>query len=159
MQYRELGSTGIMVSEIGFGAWGIGGDSYGPVDDNVAKKTLETAFDNGVNFFDTSDLYGKGHSEELIGDTFLNKRDKIIIATKFGALPHEGLIMKHDFSLKHIEESINKSLTRLKTDYIDIYQFHSPNLKKINMLDVLGFLKFCKLKGKIRNFGSQLSLH
>ena len=67
MNYRKLGSTGIVVSEIGFGAWGIAGGSYGPVSDGESKKALQTAFEEGITFYDTADSYGSGHSEELIG--------------------------------------------------------------------------------------------
>jgi len=82
MKYRPLGNTGIEVSEIGFGAWGIGGDAYGPTDDNESKLTLEAAYANGINFYDTADIYGDGHSEELIGKVFEKVRHEIVIATK-----------------------------------------------------------------------------
>ena len=90
MKYRVLGKTGIKVSEVGFGAWGIGGDAYGPTDDGHSKKALLCAIDKGVNFFDTSNVYGSGKSETLIGETFSTKRNDIVIATKGGALPHTG---------------------------------------------------------------------
>ena len=105
MNFRELGKTGIKVSEIGFGAWGIGGPSrnapgYGEVDDNESIKALKYAYDNRINFFDTADLYGDGHSERIIAEALGGLRDKIIIASKGGTLPHTGLYMPQDFSAK-----------------------------------------------------------
>src|SRR5438105_2701995 len=98
MRYRNLGQTGISVSEIGFGTWGLGGDSYGPVDDAASRAALELAFDRGVTFYDTSDLYGNGHSEAILGGVFKNRRDRVVIATKVGTLPHSGFYMPQDFS-------------------------------------------------------------
>jgi len=154
MRYRFLGRTGLKVSEIGFGTWGLGGDAYGLVDDNVSRKTLKLAFDLGVNFYDTSDLYGNGHSEKIISEALKPVRDEIIIATKFGTLPHKNWYMPQDFSEEHILKSIHGSLERLQTDYVDLYQLHSP---PVNLLRndgiVLGVLKDLKQDGVIREFG------
>ena len=92
MQYRTLGRTGIRVSVVGFGAWAIGGPStlgdlqigWGEVNDATSVRALELAIDLGVNFFDTADVYGAGHSEELIGKTFQGRRDQIVISSKVG---------------------------------------------------------------------------
>ncbi len=88
MKRRSLGRTGFAVSEIGFGAWAIGGNkfgnSYGPTDDVEAKKAIRRAVDLGCNFFDTADVYGHGHSEHLLGDALIKLRDKVLIATKVG---------------------------------------------------------------------------
>ena len=86
MRKRKLGKTGLQVSELGFGAWAIGGTSYGPTDDRKSLKALAFAFDQGINFFDTADTYGHGHSEQLIGETFKesSKRSQVIIASKVG---------------------------------------------------------------------------
>ena len=127
MKFRELGSTGMKISEIGFGTWGIGGNSYGPVDDNVAKMALEKALERGINFFDTSDIYGDGHSEELLGNVFSSRRKDVIIASKGGTLPHKGFYMPQNFSSEHLELALDKSLVRLRTDYIDLYQTHWPD--------------------------------
>ncbi|UCG54864.1 MAG: aldo/keto reductase [Dehalococcoidia bacterium] len=155
MKYRKLGKTGLAVSEIGFGAWGIGGGSasYGPVNDDESKRTLQLAFDNGVTLYDTADSYGNGHSEELIGETFKNVRDKIIIATKVGCLPHREREMPQDFSVKYIRQSIEASLKRLQTDCIDLYQLHSP---PVDILASDGFLKTLedlKKEGKVKVIG------
>src|SRR3989344_8271490 len=91
MKYRPLGTSGILVSEIGFGGWGIGGvtpgpTSYGPTDDNESQRALESAFDRGITYYDTAGVYGK--SEELIGKTFKHRRGKVVIGTKVGFLEH-----------------------------------------------------------------------
>lgn len=156
MNYRELGKTGISVSELGFGTWGIGGSAngaigYGPADDEESKAALRKAYELGVNFYDTSDLYGYGHSEELIGETFKNLRRDIIIASKVGFLDFDGL---QDFSLKHIKEAIEGSLKRLQTDYIDVYQLHSPSIDALeNDPAILDTLQALKREGKIRAIG------
>ena len=131
MKYRNLGKTNLKVSEIGFGAWGIGGlsegaSSYGVTDDKESKKALIKAYEKGINFFDTSNIYGNGHSEELIGGVFRNLRDKIIIASKGGFLKHNG---PRDFSSRNIIQSLDGTLKRLNTDYLDVYQLHSAPLK------------------------------
>ena len=89
MKYRLLGHTGIHISEIGFGAWGIGGltpghTSYGETDDDISRRALGRAFEVGINFFDTSNIYGNGRSETLIGQVFRSRRDRVVIATKAG---------------------------------------------------------------------------
>ena len=91
MKYRALGKTGLLVSEIGYGAWGIGGrtsglTSYGDTDDKVSRSALARALEVGITFFDTSSAYGNGHSEELIGQAFAGKREKVVITTKSGYL-------------------------------------------------------------------------
>ncbi len=124
MKYRKFNSLDISISEIGFGTWAIGGGSYGPVDDYEFIRALEYAYDKSINFFDTSDMYGEGHSKSLLGKTFHKKRDKIIIATKVGYTKYKERIQ--DFSNKHILESIENSFKRVKIDYIDISLLHSP---------------------------------
>ena len=155
MKYRELGKTGLSVSEIGFGTWGLGGGpcSYGPVDDQESIETLKYAYQTGVNFFDTSDAYGNGHSEEIVGTALKDLRKKVIIASKVGCLPHSGREMPQDFSASHIRKSIETSLKRLQTDYLDLYQLHSPLLKDLENPEVLETLQALKKEGKIRAFG------
>ncbi len=154
MKYRRLGKTELMVSEIGFGAWGISGSSYGPTDDNESVRALQCAFDNGVNFYDTSDSYGSGHSEKLIGEALI--RDKVIIATKVGCLPHKGPGMPQDFSAKHIKQGIEASLRRLHTDYIDLYQLHSPPANMLTNDKVIETLEGLKKQGKVRYIGASI---
>lgn len=153
MNYRILGETGLKVSEIGFGAWGIGGDSYGDVDDRVSEEALRKAFELGINFFDTSDLYGAGHSEEIIGRVFKSQRESVILATKGGMLPHKGFFMPQDFSNKHLRKALENSLIRLNTEYMDLYQLHSPLPEVISDPRIKDFLETLKSEGKILHYG------
>jgi aryl-alcohol dehydrogenase-like predicted oxidoreductase len=154
MKYRHLGATGLQVSEIGFGTWGLGGNSYGPVDDAVAMKTLCCAFDAGITFYDTSDLYGNGHSEELLGAALRRVRDRIVICTKVGLLPHTGFEMPFDFSPRHIRAGLEASLKRLQTDYVDLYLLHSPTLDILRRDDTIAaVLMELRRAGQIRSYG------
>src|SRR4030095_14717248 len=121
MNFRALGKTGLDVSEIGFGAWGIGGrtvgtTSYGDTDDRTSLAALQRALDLGITFFDTSSAYGNGHSEELIGQAFEGARSRVVIATKAG---YEAWDRPPDFSPAAILRSAEASLRRLRTGYID----------------------------------------
>lgn len=127
MQYRRLGRTDIDVSVLGFGAWGIGGrtpgaTSYGKTDDRESLRALNEAFDRGVTFFDTSSVYGDGHSEELIGECFSSRRRDVVIATKAGiTASYRG----YDFSAPALRASLEGSLRRLRTEYVDVLQLHN----------------------------------
>src|SRR5713101_3352537 len=92
MEYRTFGRTGWKVSAIGFGAWGIGGDVWGPTDDKTSLATLHRAIDLGVNFFDTADVYGDGHSEQLIAEVRKARSEQIIVATRAWSrlVPHNA---------------------------------------------------------------------
>lgn len=160
MKFRLLGKTGLKCSIIGFGCWGLGGVAYGPINEKTSINAVEKAFDLGINFFDTSDLYGKdydGKSEIILGKTLKNKRDKVLIATKFGLLPHKGWHMPENYSLNYLTSALNNSLKRLRTDYIDLIQLHSPSLdtlkNKTKMFNVCNFLIKKQKEGKIRSFG------
>ena len=156
MKYRTFGSSDIKVSEIGFGGWGIGGNfgnsiAYGPTNDEESIDALNTSYERGINFFDTSPLYGFGHSEKLIGKVFKNKRKNLIYATKVGYVNYNG---EQDFSPEFIEQSLNDSLKRLKTDYVDLLQMHDVSLQHLdNSDDVIETLLLLKKKGKCRYFG------
>lgn len=156
MNYREFGKTGIKVSEIGFGSWGIGGNehgnSYGATDDKVSIEAINKALDVGCNFFDTADVYGRGHSEELIGKALRGKRDKVIVATKVGSDFYQGPGFK-TFTSDYIRFALEKSLERLKTDYIDIYQLHNPPLKRLSDSSTYQTMQELKREGKIRAWG------
>ena len=154
MRYRNLGKTGLHVSEIGFGTWGLGGDAYGPIEDAQSVSCLHNALDRGINFFDTSDLYGSGHSEEVVGEAFHDRRSRALIATKGGLLPHTGFDMPVDFSSSYIRKAFEASLRRLKTDYVDLYQLHSPEIDHLtDHPDVLETLRALKSEGKVRAIG------
>jgi len=128
MRYRSLGKSGLTVSEIGFGAWGIGGrtageTSYGDTDDRRSHAALDRALDLGITFFDTANVYGDGHSETLIGEAFARKRDRVVIATKAGLTRFGD---PPDFSPAALQRSLAGSLQRLKSDYVDLFQLHNP---------------------------------
>ncbi len=158
MQHRTLGKTNKQISELGFGCWAIGGSSYGPVNDQDSLKALAFAFDHGITFYDTADIYGNGHSERLLGETFegSSKRLQIFIATKAGwDFYHGGT--KRNFSPEHIRFACEESLKRLKTDHIDLYQLHNPNLKELEDKQVFEALDQLKKEGKILHYG--VSIH
>lgn len=156
MKYRQFGNTGIEVSEIGFGAWGIGGTqsgsrAYGPTDDKISRKALRKAIDVGITFYDTSPLYGYGHSEELIGSTLKDVRQNIIIASKVGFVNFKG---EQDFSPQYIRSSIESSLCRLQTDCIDVFQLHYPPIDLLRHDSrIIETLESLKQEGKIRVVG------
>jgi aryl-alcohol dehydrogenase-like predicted oxidoreductase len=164
MHYRTLGRTGLKVSEVGFGAWAIGGPwklgdkqvGWGKVDDGTSKRALETAFDLGITFYDTADAYGWGHSEGLVGEVFKGRRDKVIIATKVGnRLDDEGNWVK-DFSRSWVEKAVEASLKRLQTDHIDFYQLHSPLMDFEFTAETFEVFEDLKKQGKIRFYGTSV---
>ena len=126
MDHRALGNSGLQVSEIGFGAWAIGGDAWGPVEDTASLRAMERALDLGVTFIDTADVYGNGHSETLVGNVIKGRRDQVIVATKGGLLGHHRdpkLEPVYDRPEKIIA-AFENSLRRLQTEYIDVYFDH-----------------------------------
>lgn len=157
MKLRPLGKTGLEVSEIGFGSWAIGGNSYGDVRDEESLEALSTAYERGVNFFDTADIYGFGHSEELLGRLLARcQRDKILIATKAGHdFYHDGV--KKNFASTYLRYACEQSLKRLKIDYIDVYQLHNPTPEILRQGDAVKLLQDLKTEGKIRHIG--ISVH
>ncbi len=147
MRYRNLGKTGLQVSEVGLGCGPLGGD---PGADHL--PLLERALDLGVNFYDTADFYGGYRSEEWLGKAFEKKRDQVILATKFGTIPGQG----KDWSVGHMRKCLEESFRRLRTDYIDLYQLHSPDRDVLRNDDLLGALQRLKQEGKIRCYGMSL---
>lgn len=160
MKYRVLGKTGLKVSEVGFGAWAIGGNahgnSYGPTEDEQSVEAVERAIDLGCNFFDTADVYGHGHSEELLGEALQDKRSEIVIATKVGGDFYHGS-PKMNFSSEYLEFALAKSCDRLHTDYVDLYQLHNPPIQLIKDGKVFKTLEKLKATGRIRHYG--ISIH
>lgn len=152
---RTLGATGLRVSEIGFGAWGIGGTTneataYGPTNDAESRRALQRAFDVGVTFYDTAPLYGHGHSEQLIGEVLGAVRSRVVIASKAGLLNSAG---DHDFSLEGIRRALAQSLRNLHTDYLDLYQLHDPPREILDHDEVWALLSSLKRAGTIRAYG------
>src|ERR1700741_5386435 len=156
MRYRTLGSTGIRISEIGFGTWGLGGAAqgavaYGATQDEQSIRALRAAYDRGVNFFDTADFYGFGHSEKVLGEALRGVRDKVVIATKGGLLDATGA---QDFSPAHLRSALDASLQRLGTDYVDLLQLHSPPIDLlVRQSEAIECLQALQREGKVRAFG------
>lgn len=151
MQTRKFGKTGWLIEEIGLGCWGLGGKAYGPINEEESKQALIYAYEHGVNFFDTADIYGFGHSEELIGEMLADKKN-IFVATKVGNDFYHGGIKKC-WDEKYIEQALNQSLRRLRRETIDLYQLHNPSKKIIEQGTVFGVLEKLKRLGKIREYG------
>jgi len=151
MDKRTLGRTGLQVAVVGFGSMPIGG-IYGPVDDAVSTKALHAAIDAGVNFIDTSDAYGAGHSERVIG-TFLKERpdrDQIIVCTKGG---NNMITGSRNFTPDYIRGCVEGSLQRLGIDAIDVYLLHNPTLQNMQARDSFDVLETYKAQGKIKHWG------
>ena len=124
MKYRELGNTGWQVSEISFGAWGIGG-GWGTVDDTVSLQALHKALDLGVNFIDTADVYGDGRSEKLIAQVLRERKgERIYVATKAGRRlsPHEA----DGYNRENLTTFVERSLRYLGVETLDLVQLHCP---------------------------------
>src|SRR2546425_1333332 len=160
MKYRTLGKTGLKVSEVGFGAWAIGGNnygnSYGPTDDQVSIAAVERAFELGCNFYDTADVYGHGHSEQLLGQALKGHRNEVILATKVGGdFYHDPPRM--NFNPDYLEFASAKSCERLQTDYIDLYQLHNPPIQLLKNGKTFEGLEKLKDSGRIRHYG--VSIH
>ena len=132
VRYRTLGRTGIRVSEVGFGAWGIGGNahgnSYGPTEDATSIAAVRRAIDLGCTFFDSADVYGWGHSEEVLGEALADCRQDVVIATKVGGDFYHGGV-RLNFDPGYIAFALDRSLQRLRTDHVDVYQLHNPPLE------------------------------
>jgi len=144
MKYQQLGNTEIQVSTIAMGCWTIGGGpTWGEADDTESIATVRVALDAGVNFFDTAEGYGDGHSERVLGQALEGHRHDAIIATKVGR--------KH-LSKDAIFEACEASLRRLNTDYIDLYQIHWPS-RETQLSDTVEAFESLLQQGKIRAFG------
>lgn len=155
MEYRQLGNTGIEVSEIGFGAWAIGGDAWGPVEDVRSKAALERALELGVTLIDTADVYGEGHSETLVGEVIKGKRDRVILATKGGLIGHhrdpQGEPVYH--RPEKVIDAFEASLRRLGTDYLDVYFDHIWWDKEEETEAFLTAFSQLKQEGRVRAVG------
>jgi aryl-alcohol dehydrogenase-like predicted oxidoreductase len=156
MKYRTLGKTGLRVSAVGLGTM-VHAGHFGAMKDSESQSAIETALDLGVNFIDTSDAYGAGYSETLLGRVLKGKRDQVILATKGGNVmvgPDRG---KRIFDPDYISRVMEESLTRLQTDYIDLYQLHNPTVEVIERGAVWDVLERAKQAGKIRHYGVSIN--
>jgi len=160
---RTLGRSGIEVSALGIGCWAIGGPwwagsqplGWGEVDDAESVRALRRALELGVTFYDTSDVYGTGHSERILGQAFAGHRDEVVIATKWGNVFDEETrqLTGTDGSAGHLRTAVEGSLRRLGTDHIDLYQLHLNDLPIPAALDLVGTLEALVADGKIRAYG------
>lgn len=183
MKYRTFGDTDLRVSELG-----LGGSHFGSLinqkNTSEITKTLLQALDNGINFYDTADIYGQGESEKLIGKAFKGKRDQVIIASKAGfclspagslaakikplikpliraARPMKKSLLQvrsaqiqRNFSGDYLAQALEASLKRFKTDYLDVFQLHEPPTAVLESEEVIAALEKLKAQGKIRYYGA-----
>ena len=144
MQYRNLGDTDIRVSVVSMGCWAIaGGELWGPQDHAQAEAAIHASLDAGVNFFDTAEIYGDGESEAILGRALEGRRHEAIIATK---------VSSNHLTADDVAAACERSLRRLRTDVIDLYQVHWPN-PDVPMAETVGALQRLKTQGKVRSIG------
>jgi aryl-alcohol dehydrogenase-like predicted oxidoreductase len=163
MKYRKFGNTDLLVSEIGFGAWAIGGGAmigntaigWGDVDDEVSKKAIHRSLDLGINFFDTADIYGLGHSEDVLGKT-IGTLKEVLIATKVGNVSRNDQFAT-DYSKMYILKACDASLRRLKRNEIDYYQLHTARTTQLEGRECIEAMELLKQQGKIRYWGLSLN--
>jgi aryl-alcohol dehydrogenase-like predicted oxidoreductase len=160
---RLLGRSGIPVSAVGLGCWAIGGQFYnlegqplgwGEIDDDESIRAIHCAMDWGITFFDTADAYGVGHSEEVLGRALKGRRDRVVIATKFGNVldTRRRVLAGTDARPESIHQSLEASLKRLNTETIDLYQFHIWGYAVEQALLVRDMLEDLTKEGKIRSY-------
>lgn len=152
---RRLGKSNIEVSEVGLGLWAAGGNEWGPTNDQEIFDTIDFALDAGINFFDTADVYGMGHSEELLGRAMQGRRDRFILATKIGWRGFENGRTVYDTVAKLIA-GVESNLQRLQTDYIDVMQSHINFQDPTMDVFLEGFQKL-QADGKVRVYGVSTS--
>lgn len=169
LQQRHLGSNGPVVGAMGIGTWALGGPffsgegcayptgaplGYGKVDDRASERAIHCALDLGATLIDTADAYGTGHAERLLGHALAGRRDKVVIASKFGNTYHEPTkeLTGTDVSPSYIRRACQASLSRLQTDWIDLYQLHVGDLPLAQAVDVAGTLDDLCAEGLIRAY-------
>jgi aryl-alcohol dehydrogenase-like predicted oxidoreductase len=164
MRYRTLGRTGLSVSEIGFGAWGIGGELWQGATDSESLAALHKAADLGVNFIDTALAYGKGHSEQLVGRFIKERREKIVVASKIPPMndswpARPGSRLSEVFPYKYIVECTERSLRNLGVGTLDIQQLHVWLDDWTDLPEWFEAVSELKEQGKIRFFGISINDH
>lgn len=157
MKYRTLGKTGLNVSVIGMGTWQLGGEWGKNFTQPEVNAMLAKAQELGINLIDTAECYGDHLSESLIGAGIKGQRDKWIIATKFGHRFTGFMKRSDERDLPDVREQLDASLRALRTDYIDIYQYHSVRDNEFDNPSLWDFLKKAKKAGKIRHIGNSIS--
>ncbi len=157
LKRRVLGKTGLEVSEIGFGLWAAGGDQWGPTDDRQVLDAIDYSLDHGINFFDTSDVYGAGHSERLLGSAMIGRRERFIVATKIGWQGFDGERGESAYTtVAKLVEGVESNLLRLETDYVDVIQSHIDFRDPTMEIFLEGFQRLQR-DGKVRAYGVSTS--
>jgi len=163
MKYRTYPESTVTVSEVGFGLWTTATDWWGKKSDAEAIAILHEALDLGITLFDAADVYGNGRSETQLAAAFRDRRDRVVYATKFGYdfYAHPGARrgereLPQNFSPKFVRFALEESLSRLRTDVIDIYQIHNARLEQIDDDELFAVLEALKNEGKIRMYGVAL---
>lgn len=152
MRYKHFQNAGVDVSELAVGTWAIGGDNYGPVDREASIQAIRTMIDNGVNLVDTAPCYGNGYSEKVVGEALAGGyRDKVLISTKVGLVTSPNGYDR-DSSFKNIMREVESSLYNLKTDHIDFYFVHWPDMNT-PFAETMSALELLRKQGKIRFIG------
>jgi aryl-alcohol dehydrogenase-like predicted oxidoreductase len=163
MRYRELGTTGIKVSEVGFGVWTVSTSWWGVTDHDLRVGLLRRAWDLGITLFDTADTYGNGYGEEILVEALGGRREGMVLSTKFGydIYNHPGerkgqQELPQVVTPEFVRFALDQSLRRLATDHIDIYQLHNPKMDHVLNDDLWALLEDLRHAGKIRAFGASI---
>jgi len=158
LRRRPLGSKNdLLVTDIGLGLWAVPGAEWGPAEDADSLAAIEAAFDAGVNFFDTADVYGDGHSEELLGEAMAGRRDRFIVATKIGWTGFDGENERSQYdTVDKLLAGVAGSLRRLGTDYVDVIQCHIDYPEPNTEVFIEGFRRL-KERGTVRAWGVSTS--
>ena len=151
MRLRNLGRTGLRVSEMGLGTWGLSGDAYGPVDDAERELVLRRALEMGLTLLDTADVYGAGRMERLIGRVLGEGLDAVVV-TK-GGTDRTTSPARKCFDPPYLRASVERSLKRLQREAIDVYLLHCPDVESVTRSETVGLLKELRQEGKIRSWG------
>jgi aryl-alcohol dehydrogenase-like predicted oxidoreductase len=148
MHYRELGDSGVEVSEVGFGAWVVGTDWWGDRDEDDAIEMVEYALDAGITYFDTGDVYGHGRSEELLGKVLAERGEEMTVGTKVGYDFYNNPQAGHgelpkEYSVEYLRDAVDRSLDRLGVDHVDYLQLHNPDVAELTdeVLELLDELR------------------
>ncbi len=153
MTKRLLGSTGILVSEIGLGCWQLNNPAWGAMQPNEAERIIQAALDEGCTFFDTAPGYGGGRSEQVLGRAIKSRRGEVFLSTKFGHRADGS----SDFATTALRPMLEESLQRMQTDYVDFYLLHNPPADLLNDgADLYDELECLKAEGKLRAYGISL---
>ncbi len=160
MRMRPLGTTGLEVSELAIGTWAFGGDEWGAPDDAVAVATIRAAIDAGVTLVDTADVYGYGHSEELIADALAGSAADVLVCSKAGndiyETPREAGGGPKRFSAAYLRTAVEGSLRRLRREAVDIYLLHNPTLDVLQQDEAMGALRAARAAGHVRFVGASV---